>query len=419
MKNTKFKPWLLGGKLAATLAVLSTMMLITPEAQATPAFARQTGAACQKCHSASFPRLNWTGEKFMRNGFALAKSVEALDVGFPDEAAAAKETEKHDDMLLIQDVGEILSVRGKIKVYDQPDTDSAEKSVGSPDFFAIFASAQLAPDVPLWAEAEINTATGEAEVHNYFVGLTNVYGTSAVNLRTGGFTPTEWTSVNDQKRSIDSASSHPGAYRGKAGFTQVGNGLGTKTGIEYYGYNDSFLWAVGAGDDSGGNFHNSKPSNGMEYWLVGRFDFWKGSSVSILHMNYNVDNGSGSDLTSDTLSANWRINRDAELRAQYSMDNSGAGAVDDVTGYTLQGDWTFRPAWTGIVRYDTTDNGAASDATETQAQLALAWTHWQNVKMTAAYVTEIDRAEKFDKDTGASLGTDTADSLTLQLQFAM
>jgi len=414
MKIMKFKYWISGGKLAATLAVLSTMLLITPEAQATPAFSRQTGAACQKCHSASFPRLNWTGERFMRNGFALSTSVEALDVGFPDEAE--KKVEKHDDMLLIQDVGEIISVRGKINVYNHENLDDADKSVGSPDFFAIFVSAQLAPDVPLWAEAEINTATGETEVHNYFVGLTNVKGTTAINFRTGGFTPTEWTSVSDQKRSLDTVSSHPGAYRGKHGFTQVGNGLGTKTGVEYYGYTDQLFWAAGIGNDTGGNFHDAKASAGMEYWLVGRLDILKGSSVSLLYMDFN-ENSAGDNISSYTLSGNWRINRDAELRAQYSADNSGKGVIDDRTGYSLQGDWTFAKALTGIVRYDTTDNGQASDATETQAQLALAWTHWQNVKMTASYVKEVDRAAL--DNAGSPQGTDTADSVSVQLQFAM
>jgi len=411
MKKIELNHRLSGGKSAAILVVLSTMVLMTPEAQATPAFARQTGAACQKCHTASFPRLNWTGERFMRNGFALRKTGEALDVGFSDEAdAAAKNPGKKDDLLLIQDVSKILSVRGKVVVFNQKDTGKAENSIGSPDFFAVFASAQLAPDVPLWAEAEINTATGKTDVHNYFVGLTNVNDSTGINFRTGGFSPTEWISLSDQKRSIDSGSSHPGSYRGKAGFTQVGKGLGTKTGVEYYGYNDNMLWAVGVGNNTGGNFHDAKPSNGSEYWAVGRFDFNDGSSVSLLHMNYGVDNASGDDLTSETLSANLRVNKDLDFRAQYSMDNSGAGAVDDVTGLTLQGDWTFAKSLTVIARYDTTDSGAASDATETQAQLALAWTHWQNVKLTGSYVTEIDKA---------AAGNNTADSVSVQLQFAM
>lgn len=413
MKISRFKNWSLTAKAAVMMTMASSMLVITPAAQATPSFARQTGAECLKCHTSSFPRLNWTGERFMRNGFALPKTGEALDVGFSDETDTTQKTTS--DLALVKDVGNILSFRGKMTVWDQPDTDSAEKSIASPGFFAIFGAGQLAPDVPFWAEAEIDTNDGSTTVHNYFVGWTNVLKDSSpesatlVNFRVGGFTPTEWTSVNDQKRSIDSASSHPGAYRGKSGFTQVGDGLGTKTALEYYGYTDSFFWAAAVGNDTGANYHDKDRSSGTQYWLVGRFDFMEGSSISLLHMNYGVDNASADDLTSDTLSANWRIGTDVDLRAQYSVDNSGVGAVDDVSGYTLQGDWTFVRGLTGILRYDTTDNGAAVDSEAVQATAALAWAPWQNIKLTAAYVNEMETASADPE----------ADSMTLQLQFAM
>ena len=431
MKRTNFKRWLFAGKITAALALASTTLAVSTGAQATPAFARQTGAECQKCHAASFPRLNWTGERFMRNGFALPKSAEALDIGFGDEAKADDKVIKTDDMLLLEDVGKILSVRGKTSLYDQNEDESDSKSFGSPVFFAVFASAQLAPDVPLWAEAEINTDSGETEVHNYFIGWTNVMknyspdNASLVNFRAGGFTPTEWTSFSDQKRSIDSNSSHPGAYRGKHRFTQVGRGLGTKTGLEYYGYKDlgsdmfdDLFWAAGFGNATGGNFDKQGRSDQIEYWLVGRADFLQGSSLSFLYMNYNNDdtNPSSDSVASYTVNGNWRINKDAELRAQYSADDSGSGPVDDVTGYTVQGDWRFAHSWTGILRYDTTDNGMNTNPDETQATAALVWTPWQNVKVTGAWVTELDRA---DFSNGKASGGDETDSYSVEVQFAM
>ena len=412
MKISRFKKWLLTAKATVMMTIASSMLVITPAAQATPSFARQTGAECLKCHTSSFPRLNWTGERFMRNGFALPKTGEALDVGFSDEADTPQKTTS--DLALVKDVGNILSVRGKMTIWDQPDTDSATKSIGSPTFFAIFGAGQLAPDVPVWAEAEIDTESGETTVHNYFVGWTNVLKDSSpgnatlVNFRAGGFTPTEWTSVSDQKRSIDSASSHPGAYRGRSGFTQVGDGLGTKTAVEYYGYTENFFWAAAVGNDTGANYHDRARSSGIQHWLVGRFDFMEGSSISLLHMNYG-DSATPDDLTSNTLSANWRIGNEIDLRAQYSVDDSGDGAVDDVSGYTLQGDWTFVRGWTGILRYDTTDNGTAADSEAVQATAALVWAPWQNIKLTAAYVNEMETASTDPE----------VDTMTLQLQFAM
>jgi len=400
---------------------------ISSDANATPAFARTTGAHCQKCHSASFPRLNWTGERFMRNGFKLPTATEELDTGFPgDEETDKSENENTDETLdLVKDVGDYLSVRGKIKPYDKNE-GNPDSSIGSTVFFAIFASGQLAPDVPIWAEAETSTASGETEVNNYFIGWTNVlkdHGESSrslVNFRAGGFTPTEWLSISDQKRSIDSNSTHPGAYRGKHRFTQVGDGLGTKTGVEYYGYTqdglglsfvDDFFWAAGIGDASGQNRGGKKPDANKQKWFVGRVDFNKGSSLSFLYMAFE-------DVNSWTVSGNYRVNRELELKAQYSRDDSGGVALGrgDVRGYTGQADWQFARDWTGIVRYDMTDNGMDTDAKETQLTAALVYTRWQNIKVTASWVAELKRAG-YSND--ALLADQTkADSYSVQVQFA-
>jgi hypothetical protein len=431
MKCINFNRWLFTGKAAALLALVSASLAVSTNAQATPAFARQTGAECQKCHSPSYPRLNWTGERFMRNGFALPKSAEELDIGFPgDEGESEDDYIETKGMWLLKDIGKLISVRGKMNIYERDESSSDSESIGSPIFFAIFASSRLAPDVPLWAEAEINTDSGETDVHNYFVGWTNVLkyysedNATLVNFRAGGFTPTEWTSWSDQKRSLDSASSHPGAYRGRHRFTQVGRGLGTKTGLEYYGYKDlgfefldDLFWAVGGGNATGGNFDNSGRTDQTEYWLIGRADFLSGSSVSFLYMDYNNLPGvPDSDVKSYTVSGNWRLKKVAELRAQYSWDNSGTGPIDDVSGYGIQGDWHFARNWTAIMRYDTTDNGMAVNPDETQFTAALSWIPWQNIKLTASWVNELERA---DFSNGNASGGDEDDTYSLQLQIAM
>lgn len=424
MKTEDRKRRLVSGKFVAVLATFCIPMMISTMAEAIPAFARMTGAACSKCHSASFPRLNWTGERFMRNGFQLPKAAADMETGLGAEEGASDKIETS-RLAIPKDIGQILSVRGKINLYDKDEKGGAH-SIGSPGFFAIFASGHLAPNIALWAEAETSTNSGETEVHNYMVNFTNLFGSSAFNIRAGGFTPTEWTSWSDQKRAMDSNSTHPGAYRGKHHFTAVGKGkgLGTKTGIEYYGYNDMFLWAIGGGDTgnnpkststindlgNGQNFDKANPSNDIDYWLVGRFDFMEGSSVSLLYMDY----GDTNDVTSWTISGNYRASRDLEFVAQYSQDDSGVGNVDDVTGWGVQGVWTFMPGWTGIARYDTTDNGFTKDSEENQATVALAWTPWENTKFTASYVSELDRAATVNGQPAA----DTDDNFALQLQFA-
>ncbi len=51
------------------------LILASPNAEATPKFARQTGQNCSFCHS-GVPRLNNTGLSFKDNGFRLPSSNE-------------------------------------------------------------------------------------------------------------------------------------------------------------------------------------------------------------------------------------------------------------------------------------------------------------------------------------------------------
>jgi hypothetical protein len=63
--------------LSATPLALA-FILATSNAEATPAFARQTGKACSFCHSGP-PRLNDAGVAFKNNGFLLPDSNKAPD----------------------------------------------------------------------------------------------------------------------------------------------------------------------------------------------------------------------------------------------------------------------------------------------------------------------------------------------------
>jgi len=52
---------------AVALLILGALTLGPHKAQATPAFAQQTGKGCPTCHTAP-PNLNGTGKKFKANG---------------------------------------------------------------------------------------------------------------------------------------------------------------------------------------------------------------------------------------------------------------------------------------------------------------------------------------------------------------
>ena len=64
------------GALAATIFTL----LATAPAHAVPSFARQTGVACEACHT-QFPELTPFGRDFKMNGYILQTAREISDIG--------------------------------------------------------------------------------------------------------------------------------------------------------------------------------------------------------------------------------------------------------------------------------------------------------------------------------------------------
>jgi len=218
------------GAIIASICMAFTFVIFSSDAEATSAFARKYGLSCSTCHTVAFPRLNYYGEQFMRNGFQTPGSQDGSTTG---------KTAVNDRLTLAEKLGNIIGVRGKIRIYENQENTAADAGIpstqGTTLFGAIFAAGTIAENIPVWMEFETNTGTSATELHNYFVGWTNIGGTTLANVRAGGFTPTEWTSFSDQKRSFDAPVSHPGAFRPKS-FNKDGvdpYNLRTNTGVEY------------------------------------------------------------------------------------------------------------------------------------------------------------------------------------------
>ena len=66
--------------------IVLALIVSTPKAGATPAFARQTGKTCSFCHRGP-PRLNDTGLAFKNNGFLLPDSSKVPNKDLKDTPA--------------------------------------------------------------------------------------------------------------------------------------------------------------------------------------------------------------------------------------------------------------------------------------------------------------------------------------------
>src|SRR5579871_2701142 len=78
-----------GARLAVLATLIGSLAFESPRANAVPSFARQTGMACEACHTV-FPELTHFGRMFKANGYTLDNLKQIRDIS----------TEKEDMLLL-------------------------------------------------------------------------------------------------------------------------------------------------------------------------------------------------------------------------------------------------------------------------------------------------------------------------------
>ena len=427
-----------GSKLGRSFAAIALLagLTIAPlqSANATAAFARATGATCDKCHTANFPRLNPKGEKFLRNGFQLRQEA-PVEFALGDDTE--KETDKKDGGL--KKLTDLFAIGGKLEALHATSSNGSP-AIGAPLEIDLFATGTLAKDTSMYtAVAAENDA---AMVHRFILGKTNLGGSTFANVRVGTIDPTTWTSFYGFGSTLDTANPAIGAYGSShssgGGFTTVGASYRENQAIEYYGYNDLILISAGLANGSApATAEGAAPSpnfDKLDYWATGRIEIGKESSLSMLWYNANgYINNQTFTFASNIRSGN------LDLRLQYSLDNtggntaaaSGAGVVpagvitarhtgshggtesasgaDYRSGFTAQADYRLNDNLGGLVRYDTTDNGATSDSMETQLTLGVLYKPQPNIKVTAAYVSELQAA--------ASTADVFGDHATVQVRF--
>ena len=67
------------GALLCLMPLVVGLVVAPPEAMAVPSFARQTGMACEACHTV-YPELTHFGRVFKANGYLLSNVKQVRDV---------------------------------------------------------------------------------------------------------------------------------------------------------------------------------------------------------------------------------------------------------------------------------------------------------------------------------------------------
>lgn len=176
-------------RISTLLVFLWALVLGSTSADATSQWSRKYGVACTTCHTAAFPRLNYYGERFMRNGYQ--------DIGSQDGDTAGKQG--IGDRLFIEELGNLLGVRLNVvplrvttnALEQEPGTFSDRAQIGNADWLQLFTAGSVFKNVSIFVETEF---TSSGDLHNswFRFGFHNLAGgRSYLNAWVGIMDPLE------------------------------------------------------------------------------------------------------------------------------------------------------------------------------------------------------------------------------------
>ena len=267
-----------------TLILFLMMSFVTISLQnnayAVAQWSRKYKTSCTTCHT-SFPRLNYYGERFMKNGFQDPDSDE------PDGGTLRKIKKPNFD---IGQIGDLLGLRINISPFiyktNGLTVDGKKKdlySIGKFGWIQFFTAGTITKNISFFDELEFEPTTLK---HGWFIlGLHNLLNSKLVNFQIGKISPTDWTSFSNRLRIFPEVTALADKVAPSAGATGALDNVAVSSGqfgTNYYGYYGPAVWTLGVGNAKNTDDVNQfKNFWGSLKWEVSKEDSaFAGTSVS-------------------------------------------------------------------------------------------------------------------------------------------
>ncbi|MBI4382721.1 MAG: hypothetical protein HY579_01645 [Nitrospinae bacterium] len=339
------------------------LLVAVQDAEALSQWARKYKVDCSTCHFA-FPRVNYFGEQFKRNGYQ-----------WPGEPADGdtEAKEKLSKNLFIDNVGNWFGARLSLtplkyvaEGQKRNGVDEDTINVGNTNWLQFFVGGSIFKDVSIFIEQEMET--DGSKTNWFYMNFTNLAGSYA-NFQIGRLSPVDFTPLSDrlrawQKSDVMNLKSSGGKGENSQDIRSP------RPGIQYYGYQGPFVWFAGV-DNGKDSTDTDKDKN---YWGGGKLEIpdsvksaFVGSGIGFhYYQGTDTSGGLGSTATSlqrtndfrrYTVSADIRYKTDLELQFayQYGEDENYTLAASpvyaDFDGYTATGAYRLRD-WYYILQYD-------------------------------------------------------------------
>lgn len=373
------------------------------DSDATSQWSRQYEVACSTCHSA-FPRLNYYGEQFLRNGYQLPDEQDGDEAGKED--LGGLNLGSLDNIFGLRVNVQPVKIEEK-KLITNGGTDTTAKiSIGRPPWLQLFTAGSIFKNTSIFIETQIDTEDG-AHSSWFRLGFHNLFGPQgAANIRVGQLSPMEWASISGRLRMIPSLKIHAISN------VKSSNGKGddavplasAQPGFEFYGFRGPVGYSAGILSGKRGTDVNKYKNLFGTFRLESTSGKLEGSSISLWGY-YGHDTKIGNDATSinDEVNDFWRVSPAFNLRYQ-ELDLIGAlffgkddnwTLLDDAnkvenkfTGAVVQAGYFFDPQVYGVLQFDWVD----SDDFKTIKHTSLAPSLWffPRENMRVGITAEID-----------------------------
>lgn len=268
--------------LTAGMLVLSLAAFSQP-ALAVPSFARQTGLACEACHTV-FPQLTPFGRVFKASGYTLFNTRKVQDID-----------EQKRNTLSLSDLPPVsLMVLGSSSFATKAnDVKSSKTSTDFPQQVSLFYAGHITDNLGAFIQITYSDQSGSFGMDNTDIRFADVATVSGHNLIYG-------VSLNNNPTVQDLWNSTPAwgepfvgspAQQAPAGGSQIEGAMaGSVAGLSAYGYLDNALYAEvgvyrsalqGASVANNGDTNNKIIEGVAPYWRIAYEQDWGNNSWEI------------------------------------------------------------------------------------------------------------------------------------------
>jgi hypothetical protein len=378
------------------------------KAYAVSQWTRKYKTSCTTCHT-SFPRLNYAGEKFMRNGF------QDPDDSLPDGDTKGK---KEYGNAFIGKLGDYFGARVSLqpvkyqtKVLTENGGLKSKIDVGEVNWIQFFTAGTVAKNVSFFNELEIDD--GGAVKHGWFIlGVHNLFSDGLVNFQVGKISPVEWTSFSNRLRIFPELKGFADKLKSSSRTVTTGAAAITiedqvdisssQYGINYYGYAGPVIWTLGAGNGRNATDLNQEKN----FWGSLRVDItseeskFEGSSLSMFGYR-GVD--TATTATAQVKNTFYRYQPSLNIRWNNIIDIIGSFHYGTENNMTLTAAKTSDKYWgiTGIVsawlaekfqvgaQYDTVKQSKGTNLEDDRVALHVSYLPRENINLIATADTDL------------------------------